>query len=510
MAVVINKILEKIKSGNFSRRVFAGIVVIVFVCFGTYFLVNSHAATPSTSINADTGKLTSPAVVQNCSGSSDGKCVVFGSSGFSVGTSAPPTGTSTVVDFRDKTQPLNIYSVGATISTYDGNGLANINKSATWKANLASLGPIAWRIPIRYNGGNPGSSAMGGQSSGDASTYIQNIKSIGGQPVIVVGGNTSDNDFTAADAAGLVHYFNDNGGQHGGPVHSWVIGNEYTNSGNDPIGYQAHLAGWAAAMKGADPTITLSAPAAPDMRYASGPISASITNAAQYIDYLSYHSYQGQSYGLGATSDYETIPESLASQYITTQNFGSRTSQVHMALEEYNWAPYGGSTDFFQWQNTVFTASVIGHSLSAGAHAYEYSDSNGPLGLMNDGSSQNPTLPGSLYTKFPVYWGIGMWTGLNGMFTKYGNNLVQSSSSVANVEVYATDNGKIIAINKDTSDHSITIGLGGITSGNYDVWQTNSTNPTSPPSEVNQSASFNNSTISITLPAGTVSSIDLQ
>ena len=495
------------------RQTLATVFVIIFAGTGVYLLVSGHAATPYASLNVAGGTLTGPAVAQNCSGTTDGKCVVFGASsgsGFSVGTSAPPAGTSTVVDFRNKTQPLNIYSVGATISTYSGNGQANINKSATWKAGLAGLGPIAWRIPLRYNGGNPGSSAGGGQSSGDAATYIQNIKSIGGQPVVVVGGDTSDNNFTAADAAGLVHYFNDNGGQHGGPVHAWVIGNEYSNSGNDPIGYQAHLAGWASAMKAADPTITLSAPAAPDMRYADGPISASITNAAQYIDYLSYHAYQGQSYGLGATSDYETFPDTFTSKYITAQNFGARASQVHPALEEYNWAPSGGSTDFFQWQNTVFTASVIGHSLSAGAHAYEYSDSNGPLGLMNDGTSHTPALPGSLYTKFPVYWGIGMWTGLNGTFTGYGNNLVKASSSVSNVEVYATDNGKIIAINKDTANHSVTLGLGGVSSGTYDIWQTGQTNPTAAPTEVAKSAAFSDATISVTLPAGTVSSIDIQ
>jgi hypothetical protein len=264
-------------------------------------------------------------------------------------------------------------------------------------------------------------------------------------------------------------------------------------------------------MKGADSTITLSAPAAPDMKYADGPISSSVTNAAQYIDYLSYHAYQGSSAGLSATSDYQTYAQHYDNTYITAANFGSRASQVHPALEEFNWAPsYNGDSEFYDWHDTVFIASVIGNSLSGGAHAYMYSDSNGALGLMNDGSGKD-NQPGNLYTKFPAYWGLGMWTGLNGTFLRFGNNLVKSTSSAANVEIYATDNGKILAINKDGSQAAnITIGIGGRVSGAYDVWQTNQSQPLAAPGKIASNVSFSNSTISVSLPAGTVSSIDLH
>lgn len=427
-----------------------------------------------------------------------------------VTSSAPPVGTSAQVDFRKPTYALNNYSLGITISTYSGGGQANINKSAAWKQNVQNLGPLAYRIPLRYNNGNPGSSAGGAQSSGDAATYIQNIKSMNGVPVVVVGGDTSDNNFTNADAAGLVHYFNDNGGQHGGPVKAWVIGNEYTNPNNDPIGYQVHLAGWAAAMKGADPTITLSAPASPDMKYAGTSIGEAVGNASKYIDYLSYHAYQGRSAGLAGTSDYETYANTYRNKYINAQNFGTRAGYVSPALEEFNWAPYySNNTEFFDWHNTVFFASVIGHSLSAGAHAYQYADSNGALGLMNDGTSQ-ANQPGTFMTKFPDYWGIAMWTGLNGTFRRFGNNMVQSSSSVANVEVYATDNNKIVVVNKDTVDHPITIGVGGVNaSGQYDAWQTNKNLPLAAPTRILLKAAYAKNTISMNLPAGTVTELEL-
>lgn len=497
-----------LNTGIYFRHAPQLAVVLLVAVVGSIFLAHGHAQTLTASSEAESGTLSGSASIVSDSTASNGAAVSFGSA---ISNTPPPNGTNTTADFRQDIQPLDQYSVGATISTYNGGGQANINKSATWKSDLQALGPLAWRIPLRYNGGNPGSSAGGGQTSGDASTYIQNIKAIGGVPVVVMGGDTSDNNFTSSDASGLVHYFNDNGGQNGGPVHAWVIGNEYTNSGNDPIGYQSHLNGWASAMKGADSTITLSAPAAPDMKYADTAISDSVANASQYIDYLSYHAYQGASAGLGATSDYQTYAQTYATKYATSANFGSRASKIHPALEEFNWAPYySGNTEFYDWHNTVFIASVIGNSLTGGAHAYMYADSNGPLGLMNDGSGQN-NQPGSLYTKFPAYWGLGMWTGMNGEFKRFGNNLVKTTSSVANVEIYATDNGKILAINKDgTNSANVTIGLGGLTSGSYNVWQTNESQPLSSPTEVTSNAAYANSEISITLPAGTVSSIDLK
>jgi hypothetical protein len=60
-----------------------GIVFIVFIvsAVGTYFLVNSRAATPYAGISADQGSLASGAnMQQNCAGASDGNCVCFNNS----------------------------------------------------------------------------------------------------------------------------------------------------------------------------------------------------------------------------------------------------------------------------------------------------------------------------------------------------------------------------------------------------------------------------------------------
>ena len=55
-----------------------GWFIVLFAIAGVVFLLVSHAATPYVSINAASGSVASPAVVQACPGSSDGNCVQFG------------------------------------------------------------------------------------------------------------------------------------------------------------------------------------------------------------------------------------------------------------------------------------------------------------------------------------------------------------------------------------------------------------------------------------------------
>jgi hypothetical protein len=415
---------------------------------------------------------------------------------------APPGGTSVTVDFRTTTQPLDQWSIGSTISTYSGGGSANINLNSSWLSALSALGPLSWRIPLRYNGGNPGSSAGGAQSSGDAATYVSNIRAMGGSPYIVLGGDTSDNGFSNGDASGLVHYFNDNNGAAAdGKVARWVVGNEPENGGGSAVTtYMNNLPGWISAMKTADSSILVSAPAA--SYWASSDIAQGAAVSA--VDILSYHAYDGgnaDSSGFPQTSQY----------YNNVITMRGIRSGLKYGVEEFNWHfQYANMADFYTWKNCCFTASVIGNVVSAGGHANHYADSNGALGLMNDGSGLS-SQPGSFLTKFPAYWGIGMWTGMNGQFKRYGNNLVTVnwSAQPTSVECFACDNYKIVLINKDTSSHAISLGFGGVSSGNYALWQTNQAAPTSAPTEIT-SGTYSGSTISLTLPAGTVSSLDLS
>lgn len=412
------------------------------------------------------------------------------------GSGAPPA-ASVSVDFRTTAYPLDKWSVGSTISTFSGSGRANMNRSASWLASLGALGPLSWRIPLRYAKGNPGSSASGAQTSGDAVTYIRNIRSIGGTPYVAIGGNTSNNGESTDDVAAFVRYFNDGGGDRaGGKLERLAIGNEPDTGVNGPP-YLKALDGLIAAAKHADSAILCEAPSAaywdPDF----------LASAAGHVgvDILGYHAYDG------ADTDGGGFPTTIQyHQHIL--DLRAMRAGLRYGVEEVNWHSAANVTGFFDWRNTCFIASVIGQVITAGGHVNHYADSNGAIGLLNDGNGQGQ--PGVLGDPLPAYWGIGMWTGMNGTFRRFGSATVPATSTVTDVDAFATNNGKIVLVNKDTVGHAVTVGLGGRVSGSYTVWQTAQDRPTAAPTRVVHGASYSGSLLSLSLPAGTVSSVELD
>jgi hypothetical protein len=443
--------------------------------------------------------------------------------GGSVGTTAPPTtGTNATVDFRttaNGTQPLNTYSVGDTISTYGGNN-ANIS-NANWRGTLAALGPLAWRIPERISNGV----ATGAGGGGGGTNYVQYVDDMKGVAVIISAGATSDDDFSDTNTSALVHYYNDNGGQNGGPVKAWIVGNEPECGSGLGIGnYVGALPGVVNAMEDADPSIpiTISAGAVCSQSNLGDLTQVANSSVGKDITYASWHGYQGKD-GNGINSGQYAGPLYLSETQTASKDAGGKLS----ALEEFNWdssCPGNGAMN--TWQNENFIASVIGNELAGGgAHAYMYSDSNG-CGTLSNGSNNDGDTEG---TQLPAYWALGMWTGMNGEFDRFGSAMVDSKvdgidvtdaahKEVAGlaheVELFATNNGKILAINENpTLAESMTIGIGGYASGTYTVWQTNEANSVGSagaPKEVTANGSFTGSKITITLPKGSISSIDVK
>jgi hypothetical protein len=414
---------------------------------------------------------------------------------------AAPGGTDATVNFCSNLNvpALNTYSIGDTISEfgYPNNNIANQN----WRNTLAALGPLAWRLALRMNGASPVAGAGGG--NGDGTAYINEIRQMNGVPVVIAAGKSGDYDIDPTMSSQLVHYFDDNGGQHGGPIKLWIIGNEPDNGGQNGINqYTGALNATASAMKQADGSIQISAPAA---AYFDDNLMGAAKNAAgQYIDIMSYHAYTGADNTQWGTGVY-TTPEFLNEAQHVKNTYGKTP-----AVEESNWHfdCAGNGPGYSDWQGGAYIASMIGNSLAGGAvHAYMYADSGGCGTLYNNG------------TPMPAYYGLGIWTGMNGQFDRFGSQLVDSNVGgvdVTNagknglsqqVELFATNNGKIVAINKNGGNETITIGLGGVASGSYDVWQTDTTQAIK---QVQGSTNFTGSKITITLPAHTVSSIDIK
>ena len=285
-----------------------------------------------------------------------------------------------VIDFTSPRagSAITALSFGSCISTFAGDG-QNVNiikggtEGAAWKSNLAALGPMVWRIPLAWNGGQPGSSASGARSYGDAGAYIKAIKDIGGIPMIAVGGTSGDNDIVPSDAAKLVHYFNDNGGQNGGPVDYWIVGNEPDNSGQDGP-YIAAFNGIATAMRSATSRrLFLAGPTLVDYAaYKQATFNKFLDTCGAQVDRLDFHKYGaglGLDGNLTATSRYAEAAQWLSGAVAARTSTANRV-KVHCGElnyhPSYNPTVYGAAA-FYTSRNTVHTASAIGHLLNWGS-----------------------------------------------------------------------------------------------------------------------------------------------
>ncbi len=418
-------------------------------------------------------------------------------------------GSSVTVDFRTTVHPLDRWSIGGTILTEWGGGghtaaPVTIVTDATWRASLGALGPLHWRIPLNMTSGTPSSSErIGGRD--DGADYLKAIRSIGGTPYPIIQGNPRDDDFSAADVAAFVHYVNDDGGARaGGKIERLVLGNEPDNLGATGVrDYLAALDGRIAAAKGADPALRVSAPASSHW----GNDALVRNGAAKHagVDVLSYHAYDGANTG----SNPPGFPETRHYFDDMTALRSYRPGLTGYGLEEVNFGSGQGTGPLYDYRNLVWLASVIGQVVTAGGNVSTFADLNGSFGMMNDGNGDDGQ-PGRLYTRFPAYWAVGMWTGMNGLFRRFGSATVAASSSVSLVDVFATVNGKIMLINKDgTRDHTVTVSLLGKTTGHCWAWQTRKSTPTAGPSEVVSNRPYSGGQVTITLPAGTVTSLDV-
>jgi hypothetical protein len=473
------------------------------------------------------------------------------------------------VNFNSTVAVLPPDPIGTDISTY-GSGLVTAPKQGT---ELANLGLTFMKVPIQYHNGTPVSSAGGDPNQNiNGDQWVSAIKATGATPEIVIGGgpddtpgnngsNKTDDDdiFTASDAANLVKYFNTPGTSTYNPVEYWAIGNEPDGAGMSVSDYCTLFNAAATAMKAVDPTIKIDGPTF--SFYSESSMQQFLNCAGSNVDVLDFHAY-----GTGGPtplSDATLLSEtSTDGQYLTQlrqmidATDPTRASQIQMQVGELNLAweypdgyanTWSGTTTenngsslvnndsrFFDPFNTVWGAATIGSVLEAGGRAMQYGDQNGGLGLTFDtsgngtnGESMASTVNAhyasqgvdvSTYDPMPIYYGMGMFTGFSGTdsnspvkFQGFGTNSVSATSSIANVDVFASSNNDdIVLVNKNPSTaETADVSLTGFAGGTADVWQTNDVNPYTYPTEIASGEAVTNS-ISVNLPAYSVTTIVLN
>jgi hypothetical protein len=417
--------------------------------------------------------------------------------------SACPAGatcSSCTVSLGASTGTIDSRAVGSCISTYG----ANIATSAAQRASLKQLGLGRYRIPIRWNKGNPVSSAGGGPQNISADQYVDALNAMGAQVVIVVGGATGDNDFTSSDAANLVAHYGPKG------VKTYYLGNEPNNGGISIDAYASLFNQSADAMRAVDSTITIGGPTW--SYYDLATFQRFMDLSGSRLDVLDYHHY-----AMGnppALSDADALAQ--------THNWGDEVHAISSALAakglsgkqvsvgEYNWAwqyqdgVAGGDNRFFQPIISVWAASVIGHVLSAGGWPFQYSDQNGPLGLTVEAGNTDMGHPGN--SPQPIYHGLGMWTG-EGLFRSFGTTLVGASCSDASLEIYATSGPNVLFVNKSTQVKNVVLAWNPGGPQAASVWQTSGTDGYAAPTAVARGSVGSPAQVYLALPAMTVTTL---
>jgi Ricin-type beta-trefoil lectin domain len=459
-------------------------------------------------------------------------CIVLGYTGYLLATHA--ASANVMINFNNPITSLDPNAFSGTISTYGGQ---NITASQKQDTNLKNLNLGLYRVPIQWNGGNPISSAGGGPANISAAKWIQAIKSIGAQPEIVVGG-TSDDNFSASDAANLVDYFNNPKSSHYNPVKYWLLGNEPDNHGMSLTANNAYCNLYNSAesqmrlklqQDGLNPASIMIG--GPTIEQWSPAELQNFINCANDFEIIDYHQYAmggnllTNAQALTQADSYGSELTQLRSMLVS--KFGAaKANSIQMSVGEYNWSwqfgdgyngadawdGSGNDIRFFEPVATVWSALVAGNAAAAGGRSDQYSDQNGALGITFDDAEANilSHYHTAVNDPMPDYWGLAMFTGAN-LFRHFGMSLVQSSTTLPNVEVYSSSNSdNVVLVNKDpNAQQTAILQLTGVNSGTAEVWQTSNSQTAafSPPKKLQASLTIANGTAQVVLPPYTVTTL---
>ncbi|GLW12631.1 hypothetical protein Misp01_77590 [Microtetraspora sp. NBRC 13810] len=312
--------------------------------------------------------------------------------------------------------------------------------------------------------GDPTSDIVAGGAGADRTVsgddWVSSIRALGAEPMIIVPEDP-------VDAANLVRHFNSGARK----VTRWVVGNE-PDPRMDAATYSAKFNAVHDAMKAVDPAISVGGPAVsnPNMDY----IRDFLVGSGSRTDFVDFHKYGAGEFAVCDSALLAATPEwgadVTAVRALIQELAPARAARIGVQIGETNsdWgvhpSPAGCDnigSEAVQYRNTAiwWAASVFGHLARAGAWGFAYGDKNGALGLLYD--QPNPNGAG-MNERMPVYQGLGFYTGQQGTsLAHFGSTLVKSSTTLEGVEVFASNNPKVVVIvNKGTTERQAVISVG--------------------------------------------------
>lgn len=340
---------------------------------------------------------------------------------------------------------------------------------------LKMLGTRYMRMNLKYTiAGDPTSKIICGAQGCDTrwsgDEWVNAIKALGAEVVV-------EDPVNPTDLPLLVKHFNKDTNNR---VSRWLGGiNEPNLNGQNATTYSTNFNSNYDAMKAVDPTIKIGGPTV--AWYDSTFLQTFLTMSGSRVDFLDFHGYpQGpttqlpydQLFTIGAK--YETDLNDLYSRIQKT--VPTRASQIEVQVGEWDLNYAGHLLEYTQF-NTAWGASTLGHIIKGGGIDMLYAD-KGNL-LLKTGAE----IPGgTLDMTTPMYHALGMYTG-EGLFRHFGNILVQTSTSLPNIEVYASDAPKnVVVINKDPAlSQNGVFQADGVADGVADVWTKDLTIPVTDP-----------------------------
>ncbi|HEX6392394.1 MAG TPA: hypothetical protein VFZ97_03070 [Acidimicrobiales bacterium] len=425
--------------------------------------------------------------------------------------SAEPTNIT--VDYTNQT-PLNPYAMAM-----DETGYPSSNVLATdplEQQRFKALGLRYVRIALTYSTpGNPTSKIICGGSGCDTGPtgdqWIGSIKGIGAQPVVQV-----PTSISSSDAANLVRHFNVNPSTGVADttlpnyVKYWIIGNEPDLNNYTVSTYSGYFNSDNDAMKAVDAGIKVGG--GTTAWYDSSFLQTFLQLSGSRVDFVDFHGYPQQ----GCSTCSSSTPSSLFQwahgtgadvanlRAMIQQMVPSRASQISVEVGE--WAlDWGGSLQANTNLNAVWSADVLGNIIANGGSSMFYGTKGNALewasGYQTDQDTGQQVFE-NLDDPHAPYHGYGMFTG-EGLFPGFGTRLATATTSLPNVDVFASDNPKnIVVVNKDPSvTQTGVFSLGNVSSGTVDVWQKNPTVPFQNPPVHLGSFTFSGDAFSYSLPA---------